>query len=176
MRNKLIKYLIPALFFTVAQTVFADSQPSLTSEQLRHEQALTELRKQKEILELKHSQAQLIRDCHEMGIDCRGTSLEIKPDTMNDLTAEIERLNVPMAPVTIDESSFSIDNISSTRNVSPTLEAIQNDSARLKHSGETQWALVGDKVGDWVITHIDATKVRIKNSRNSTSKTLVLNW
>ena len=70
----------------------------------------------------------------------------------------------------------SIEGIKSKSSVSPTLEAIQNDSAKLKYSGETQWALVGDTVGEWVVTHLDASKVRIKHSGNSNSKTLVLNW
>lgn len=176
MRKKLLKSILPVLIISISQPVIAESQPGLTPEQLRHEQALTELRKQKEILQLKHSQAQLIRECHEMGIDCRGVSLEIMPETNNEHTAEIESFNVPMIPTSIEEGSFTLDGVINNRNISPTLEAIQNDSAKLKHAGESQWALVGDKVGDWVITHIDATKVRIKNSRNSNSKTLVLNW
>jgi hypothetical protein len=173
MRNKLLKLILPTLL--ASPSVMAQGQPNLTPEQLRHEQALTELRKQKEILELKHSQAQLLRECNEMGIDCRSQTLEIKQQPAEQ-APEIESFNVPMQAPGLEESMFSLESISGSRNSNPTLEAIQNDSAKLHHAGNSQWALVGDKVGDWVVTHIDASKVRIKHSGNSQSKTLVLNW
>ncbi|HCC82307.1 MULTISPECIES: hypothetical protein [unclassified Methylophaga] len=175
MRKKILTLLLPGILISFTQPISAENQTGLTADQIRHEQALTELRKQKEILELKHSQAMLIRDCHEMGIDCREADLDIRQDPLNDLATVIGSQE-PHLATSLEESSFSIEGIKSKSSVSPTLEAIQNDSAKLKYSGETQWALVGDTVGEWVVTHIDASKVRIKHSGNSNSKTLVLNW
>lgn len=176
MQKKFITLVLSGLLITTMHPVMAENQPSLTSEQISHEKQIADLRKQKEILELKHSQAKLLRECHDLGIDCRGGSLEIKESFNDELSAEIESFNLPPAQEETVQSPFALNEIEASTFPSPVLNAIQNDSAQFKFSGNTHWALVGDKVGEWVVTHIDATKVRIKNARNSNTKTLLLSW
>ena len=166
--------ILASLLCTIVLPVSAQNASGLSPEQLEHERKLTDLRKQKEILEIKHAQARLLRECKEMGVDCRGTELEVVEHESDDFDEQItdiiaqERAMAMPAELGGNEGSDS-DEI-------PQLTAIQNSSAQLELSDSPQWALVGEMVGNWKVLHIDASKVRIKNIDNAMTKTLVLNW
>lgn len=172
MRQKLLTILIPTLMMTTGLHAYADTPSGLTEEQIRHEKELSELRKQKEILDIKHAQAVLLRDCQEMGIDCRSNSLKVIDYEEESFIKDINDIATRSAAT--EMPSFTPD--VSTKSHVPKLEAIQNSSAQLSQSGESHWAMVGDTVGDWKVVHIDASKVRIKHEVNSETKTLLLNW
>lgn len=172
MKLHLPKLLIASLLMAAIFPVTAENTTGLTPEQRQHEQTLSELRKQKEILEVKHSQAKLLQECQEMGIDCRGSNVEVIEQQNTDFSDEISQI-VANEKALAMPTTFG--NTQSTSGL-PKLTAIQNSSANLSFSGTTQWALVGDTVGDWKVVHIDASKVRIKHTGNAKTKTLVLNW
>lgn len=179
MNRKTLSILITAALYLPINLAMADNTSSLTPEQQRHESQLVELRQQKELLELKHAQASLLKECLEMGIDCRGSGL-------NELPSPIEAIApIDVVPMDIEQLSSlepmdfldkALMSSTSGSNAVPVLDAIQNQSAQLTHAGQTEWALVGDVVGSWRVTYIDATRVRLTNTSDSSVKTLVLRW
>lgn len=171
MKQRLPTLLLSSLLLATSLNASADNVSGLTAEQIQHEKRLTELRKQREVLEIMHSQAKMLRECNEMGIDCRSGSLEVIEQNDQDFNEEISR-------IIAEEQSFALPKATGTSSdaSTPKLTAIQNASAQLTHSGSSHWALVGDKVGPWQVVHIDASKVRIKHTGNAKTQTLVLNW
>lgn len=175
MKKTILTLLVPGLLLTALPPAMAENQSGLTPEQLQHERKMTELRKQQEILEVKHSQAVLLRECQEMGIDCRGQSLEVIESQQDSLDEQFQALTEQAPTVNASDMPFSLTP-GNKSDKSPRLDAIQNQSAQLTLSGSTEWALVGDTIGDWRVVHIDASKVRVKHTGNDKTKTLVLNW
>lgn len=171
MKQRLPTLLLSSLILATSLNASADNVTGLTADQIQHEKKLTELRKQREVLEIMHSQAKMLRECNEMGIDCRSGSLEVIERNDQNFNEEISRIIADEQSIAMPEAIDSSSNISI-----PKLTAIQNASAQLTHSGSTLWALVGDKVGPWQVVHIDASKVRIKHTGNAKTQTLVLNW
>ena len=153
------------------QPSLADNSISLSPEQLSHEKNLKELRRQKEIIKENHDRALLLAECRDIGIDCSsGTTLEIIEPVEKSLPKNVEFNDLEDIQAL---SSKPLMNSSDT----PTLEAIQNQSAQLSFNGKSEWAMVGNKVGKWQVVHIDASKVRLKNLRDpNIMKTLLLRW
>lgn len=176
MRKTISTILLSSLMTAAYTNVQAQETAELSQEQLQHEKLLTDLRKQREILEVKHAQAQLLSECMGMGIDCRDSNLSAIEKQTEEFPTDIT--NVPM-----DIQSFQMPDQSvlfshsGSDDSSPKLEAIQNQSAKLTHAGNTDWAVVGDLVGGWKVAYIDASKVRlVKASDKSKVKTLILRW
>lgn len=163
--------LLPILMTVNQQPSLADNSISLSPEQLSHEKNLKELRRQKEIIKENHDRALLLAECRDIGIDCSsGTTLEIIEPVEKSLPKNVEFNDLEDIEAL---SSKPLMNSSDT----PTLEAIQNQSAQLSFNGKSEWAMVGNKVGKWQVVHIDASKVRLKNLRDpNIMKTLLLRW
>ncbi len=171
MKKTYLLTLFPILMTLIQQPSFAESSISLTPEQIQHENALKELRRQKEIIKENHDTALLLAECREIGIDCSSaTQLEI-----------IEPVDKSQPVNTEFNDVKDIENLMSTPVMSgrdtPILEAIQNQSAQLSFNGKSEWSMVGNTIGHWQVVYIDASKVRLKNLRNpNTMKTLLLRW
>ncbi|HIC46856.1 MAG: hypothetical protein VX829_13660 [Pseudomonadota bacterium] len=171
MKKTYILAMLPILMALIQHPALAEGSISLTPEQISHEKALKELRRQKEIIKENHDRALLLAECRDLGIDCSsGTTLEIMEPVEKSQPKNTEFNDVQDIQGLI---STPVMNGSDT----PVLEAIQNQSAQLKYNGKSEWAMVGNKVGQWQVVHIDASKVRLKNLRNpNTIKTLLLRW
>lgn len=162
----------------------------LSPEQIQHEETLTELRRQHELIEAKHAQAKLLKDCQDMGIDCGGDSLNSSSLMMNPPLPD-EDIEEPfqMLPGSPPEGEQSPDMgamppMSDTPQLSsggsnsgqPRLLAVQNSSAQLAMNNHEQWYVVGDQAGPWKVVYISATKVRLRNTQNQSLKTLLMTW
>lgn len=178
--RKLISTLIISSFVTAGTTSIALAKDELglsklTSVQAQHEKELSELRRQKEIIEVRHAQAMLLKECQEAGVDCSSQELTITNQSndfaggMNAMPPEIQHFQLQ------DLMSIPVDN-GAGQSTTPQLEAIQNNSALLSMSGNAEWLLPGDSIGAWRLMHIDASKVRLQNTTSQKTKTLVLKW
>lgn len=177
MSIKQFKYLLPVLVLPHTSIAIADVGTGLSIEQKQHEKRLTELRQQTEILELNHAKAKLIAECRQMGVDCQGQNVSIIEHAETEFESEGQNNQEFQAPAFNTEFDMSTLNHGEPSNTIPSLESIQNQSAQLSLNGSSEWARVGDIIGQWKVIYIDATKVRLQNTEKAKeTRTLVIRW
>lgn len=168
--------IVQAGLFNAAYADAHQPNSGLTPLEQRHEDTMASLRRQKEVLQIRHAEAKMIHDCVQMGIDCTSDKLSATT-TVSAPQPEAQGGIQPPTSVPGGAEEQFMPPSHAFGDTSPKLVAIQNSSAKIKINGESTWAVVGDRVGDWKVIHIDASKIRLAAVSNPKHvKTLVLRW
>lgn len=181
----LVLMLQASLSFSVSANEAAVPAVSLTPEQTQHEEELKRIRLQTQLIEAKHAQAKLLKDCMDMGIECSvGGEMGMAPPMPDPFLDEPNDQPFQMFPGTPPEQAMTYlptpemeqDFAPSMGGKTPSLSAIQNNSAQLSFGEDARWYNVGDKAGQWKVIYISTTKVRLKHAQNDSVKTLLMTW